>query len=168
MQRRTSVNAQGICGLLKLLLTGILLITSITLIITSFFLPTSGGLSLVLKGLAGAVYFTTLALTTSNILTFFLISLLILCFLLLDKLYNLITVLKVVALGPMNLEVQAITLPGFLSGSGFPAISARDSFLAWDLSFGLLAGTRRNLSFSGHHYFIYPVLTSLLALFYTC
>ena len=58
VQRCTSINAQGVSGLLKLLLTGFLFIPSITLIITGFLLLTSGGLSLVPKGFAGVIYFT--------------------------------------------------------------------------------------------------------------
>ena len=50
--------AQGVSGLLKLLLTGFLFIPSITLIITSFLLSTSSGFSLVLEGFAGVIYFT--------------------------------------------------------------------------------------------------------------
>ena len=98
VQRCTSVNAQGVCGLLKLLLTGFVFIPSITLIITCFLLSTSGGLSLDPKGFAGAIYFTASALTASNILTLFLITLLILCSLFLNKLLNLVTLLKVMAL----------------------------------------------------------------------
>ena len=105
VQRWAPVNAQGVSGLLKLLLTGFLFTPSISLIITGFLLSTSGGLSLVPKGVAGAIYFTATTVNASNILTFFLIPLLILCSLLLDKLLNLVTLLKVVALGPMNLAV---------------------------------------------------------------
>ena len=85
-QRCTPINAQGINGLLKLLLTGFLFIPSITLIITGFLLSTSGGISMVPKGLAGVIYFTASALTASKILTFFLVVLLILCSLSLNKL----------------------------------------------------------------------------------
>ena len=107
-----------------------LFIPSITFIITDFLLSTSGGLSMVPKGFAGAVYFTTSALTASNTLTFFLITLLIFCFLFLGKLLNLITLLKVVALGPMNLAVRPITFTGFLGSRGLTAVSARGSFHA--------------------------------------
>ena len=157
----------GISGLLKLLLTGFLFIPYITLIIIGFFLSTSGGLSLVLEGFARAIYFTGSALTASNILTLFLITLLILCSLSLDKLLNLITLLKVVALGPVDLVVRPITFPNFFHGSGFLAGSARGSFLAGGLSLGLLTGTRRNRSFNSHHCLIPPLLTAFLALFLT-
>ena len=69
VQRCTPVNAQGVSGLLKLPLTGFLFIPSITLIITNFLLSTSGGLSFVPKGFAGAIYFTTSAHAASNIFT---------------------------------------------------------------------------------------------------
>ena len=68
-------NAQGVGGLLDFLLTSFLFIPSITLIITGFLLSTSGGLSMVPKGFAAAIYFTASTLTASNILTFFLITL---------------------------------------------------------------------------------------------
>ena len=42
VQRCTPINAQGVSGLLKLLLTGFLFIPAITLIITSFLLLASG------------------------------------------------------------------------------------------------------------------------------
>ena len=164
VQRCTSSMHRGVCGLLKLLLTGFLFIPSITLIITGFLLSTSGGLSMVPKGLAGAVCFTTSALTASNILTFFLVMLLILCFLLLDKLLNLITLLKVVALGPMNLAIRPITFPSFLGSSGFPAVSAHGNFLVGDICFGLLAGTRHARTFHTHHCLISWLLAALLAL----
>ena len=165
VHRCTPVNAQNVSGLLKLRFTSFLFIPSITLIITGFLLSTSAGLPLVLKGFAGAIYFTTLTLTANNILTLFLITLLILCSLSLDKLLNLITLLKVMALGPMNLAIRPITFPGILGSSGFPAVIAHGSFLAGGLSFGLLAGTRRTRSFNGHHCFISPFLTALPALF---
>ena len=50
VQRCTPVNAQGVSGLLKLLLTGFLFIPSITLIIIGFLLSTSSGLSFVPEG----------------------------------------------------------------------------------------------------------------------
>ena len=94
------------------------------------------------KGFAGAVCFTASALTDSSILTFFLITLIIFCPLSLDKLLNLVTLLKVVAFGPMDLAVRPITFPNFFHGSSLLAGSARGSFLAGGLSLGLLAGTR--------------------------
>ena len=63
---------------------------------------------MVLKGFARAICFTTPALTASNILTFFLVTFLIFCSLPLNELLNLITLLKIVALGPMNLVVRPI------------------------------------------------------------
>lgn len=163
----TPVNAEGVSGLLKFLLTCFLFIPSITIITTSFLLSASGGVSLIPKGFAGAIYFTTSALTASNTLTFFLVTLLILSFLSLDKLLNLIALLKVVALGPMNLAVQPITFPGFLDSIGFPVVSAHGSFLAGGLSFGLLAGTRRTRSFNSHYCLIPLLLTMFFALILT-
>src|SRR6266536_4504065 len=114
VQRCTPVNAQGVSSPLKLLLTGFFFISSITFTITNFFLSTPGGFSLVSKGLAGAIYFTTPTLAASGILTFLFVTLLILCSLSLNKLLNLIALLKIMAFGPMNLAIRLITFPGLL------------------------------------------------------
>ena len=135
------INAYGVRGLLKLLLTCFLFIPSITHIITYFLLLTPGGFSLVPKGFAGAICFTISALSASSILTFFLIMLIIFCPLSLDKLLNLVELLKVMALCPVDFAIWAIAFPGFLGGSGFPAGCASSNFLVGGLSLGLLAGT---------------------------
>ena len=163
----TSFNAQGVRGLLKLLLTGFLFIRSITFIFRGFLLSTSGGLSLVPKGFAGAIYITTSALTARNILTLLLITLLILCFLSLDKLLNLITLLKVVALGPINLAIWPIAFPGLVDSRSLPAVSACVSFLAGGFGSSLLAGTRCARSFDGHHCLILAPLVALLSFLLT-
>ena len=119
------------------------------------------------KEFAGVIYFTASAHTTSDILTFFLVALLILCSLFLNKLLNLITLLKVVAFGPMNLAIHPITFPSLLGSRDLPVVSAHGNFLAGDLSFGLLVGTRRTISFNSHHYFISSLLAALLALLVT-
>ena len=93
VQRCAPVNAQGVRGLLKLLLTGFLFIPFITLIITDFLLLAPSGFSFVSKGLAGAICSIASALTASDILTIFLITLLIFCSLSLDQLLNLIALL---------------------------------------------------------------------------
>ena len=108
MQRCTPINAQGVSGLLELLLTGFLFIPSITLIIASFLLSTPGGFSLVPEGFAGAICFTASALPASGILTFFLVTFLIFCSLPLNELLNLITLMKVMAFSLMNLAVQVM------------------------------------------------------------
>ena len=92
-------------------------------------------------GLARAICFTASALSSSGILTFFLITLIIFCPLSLDKVLNLVALLKVMDLCPVDLAIGAITFPGFLGGSGFPAGWASSNFLAGGLSLGLLAGT---------------------------
>ena len=87
---------------------------------------------------------------------------LILSSLSLDQLLNLIALLKVVALGPMDLAVRPIALPGLLGSRSFPAIVSHGSLLAGDFSLGGLAGTRRGLSFNGHHCLILTPLIALL------
>ena len=75
-------------------------------------------------------------------MVFLLTTLLVLSPLLLDELLNLMTLLKIMAFGLMDLAVRPITLPSFHGSRGFPAISAHGSFLAGNLGLGLLAGTR--------------------------
>ena len=85
------------------------------------------------KGFAGAICFTASALTASSILTFFLVTLVIFCPLFLDKLLNLVTLLKVMALGLMDLAVRPIAFPSFLGSSGFPVGRESSNFLAGSL-----------------------------------
>ena len=167
VKRCTPVNVQGVRGLLKLLLTDFLFIPFITLIITDFLLLVSSRFSFIPKGLAEAICSITSALTASDILTLFLVTLLIFCSLSLNKLLNLITLLKVVAFGLMNLAIWPITFPGFVGSRDLPTVSTHDSVLAGDLGLGLLAGTRCTRSFDSHHSLILPLLTALLALLLT-
>ena len=113
VQRCSSVNAQGVCGLLKLLLSCFLFIPSITLIITGLHFLALHGFSFTPKGFARVICFITSALTASDILTFFLITLLIFSPLPLDELLNLMTLLEIVAFGLMNLAIRPIAFPAF-------------------------------------------------------
>ena len=115
VQGCTPINAQGVSGLLELLLTGFLFIPSITLIIANCPLSAACGFSVVPKSLAGAICFTASALPASAILTFYLTLLLIFSPLPLDELLNLMTLLEIVAHGLMNLAVMSITLPSLCS-----------------------------------------------------
>ena len=140
VQGSTPVNEQRVSGLPKLLLIGFLFIPSITLIITGFLLLTYGGFSFAPKGFGGAI--TALTHTASGILTLFLVMLLLLCSLPLDKVLNLIALLKVLAYGSMNLAILPITFPSLLGSCGLPGVSAHGSFLAGDLILSLLASTK--------------------------
>jgi hypothetical protein len=162
VQGCTSVNAQGISGLLELLLAGFLFISFITPIIAFLLLTASGRFPLILRGLAGAASSATSALPASAILVSLFVTLLVLSLLLLDELLNLMTLLEIMALGPMDLAVRPVSLPSLLGSRGFPAISARGNFLAGSLGLGLLAGTRCAQSFNGHHCFILALLVRLL------
>ena len=164
MQRCTPVNAQGVSGLLEFLLAGFLFIPSITFIIAILFLPDPGGVSLVLRSLVGVICFTVSALPASAILTFFLITLLILSPLLLDELFNQMTFLEIMALGWMNLAVRPITFPSLLGSRNLPGISARSNFLAGNFVLSLLAGTRHAQSLNGRHCLIFARLVALLVL----
>jgi hypothetical protein len=130
VQRCTPVNAQGVIGFLELPLAGFLFISFIGLTIAILLLTASGGFSLGLRCLAGVTYSAALALPTSTILVFLLIMLLVLGPLLLDELLNLMTLLKIMALGLMDLVVWPITLPSLLGSRGFPAVGVGSNFLA--------------------------------------
>ena len=164
VQGCTPVNAQGVSGLLEFLLTGFLFIPFLTFSIAILLLTAPGGFSVVLRSLAGAICFTAPALPASAILTFFLITLLILCSLFHDKLLNLMTFLKIVALGPMDLAVRPIAFPGPFGSHSLPAVSARDNFLAGGFSISLFAGARCARSLNCHHCLVLALFVALLAL----
>ena len=108
MQGCTPVNAHGVSCFLQFLLAGFLFISSITLIIAILLLTSSGGVSLILRSLAGAACSATSALPASAIMTFLLITLLILSFLLLCKQLNLPAILEVMAFGAVDLAVLLV------------------------------------------------------------
>ena len=102
VQGCTPVNAQGISGFLKLLLAGFLIILFIAFVTTFLLLMPSSRFPWTLGNLAGAA---SSALPANAILVSLFVTLLVLSFLLLDELLNLMTLLEIMALGPMDLAV---------------------------------------------------------------
>src|SRR3954468_24913320 len=108
MQRSTAVNAQDLCGFLKLLLTGLVII-HVFVIVVIFILVAAAGrpVSLPLLGLAAASSPAGALRTgsSSTCLGFLLVASLVLGLLQLDKLLDLLAVLEVMALGAVDLAV---------------------------------------------------------------
>ena len=111
MQRSSTVNAQDLCGFLKFLLVGLVII-HVFVIVVIFILVTAAGrsVSLPLLGLAavsspaGAL----LAGFSSASLGPILVASLVFSFLLLDKLLDLLAALEVMALGAVDLAVLLV------------------------------------------------------------
>ena len=108
MQRSTAVNAQDLCGFLELLLIGLVII-HIFIVVVIFILVAAVGrsVSLPLLGLAAASSSagTFLAGPTSSFLGLLFVAPLVFSFLLLNKLLDPFAVLKIMALGAMDLAV---------------------------------------------------------------
>ncbi len=111
MQRSTAVNAQNLCGFLKLLLVGLIFI-HLFIIVFIFVLVAAAGrsVSLPLLGLAAASSSagTFLAGSTSSFLGLLLVASLVLSFLLLNKLLDFLTVLEIMALGAVDLAILLV------------------------------------------------------------
>ena len=139
MQRSTTVNAQDLCGFLELLLISLLII-HIFIVVVIFILVAAArrSVSLPLLGLAAASSSagTFLAGSTSSFLGFLLVAPLVFSFLLLNKLLDPLAVLKIMALGAVNLAilpVGAVLLVGDRH--------LRGNLLAGVTSFGFLGAT---------------------------
>jgi hypothetical protein len=140
MQRSSPVDTHSLCGSLKFLLTGLIILSIV--IIISFFVTASSGPFFLLLGLAAATPSAPVLLagSLSTVLGLLLVSLFILSSLLLDKLLNLPAILEIVALGAMDL---AILLAGVLRPVGSRqglAGGAPGKFLAGIVNLSLLGG----------------------------
>ena len=111
MQRSTAVNAQDLCGFLELQLIGLVII-HIFIVVVIFILVAAAGrsVSLPLLGLAAASSSagTFLAGSTSSFLGLLFVAPLVFSFLLLNKLLDSLTVLKIMALGAVNLAILLV------------------------------------------------------------
>ena len=111
MQRNTTVNAQDLCGFLELLLISLLII-HVFIVVVIFILVAAARryVSLPLLGLiaASSSAGTFLAGSTSSFLGFLLVAPLIFSFLLLNKLLDPLAVLKIMALGVVNLAILLV------------------------------------------------------------
>ena len=101
MQRGATVDAHGLCSLLELMLAGLVMIIVFLFLVAA----PSGPLLLVILAAATSLAATLLAGSLGTILTFLLITPIILCPLCLDKLLNLITFMEVMAFGAVDLAV---------------------------------------------------------------
>ena len=111
IQRSVAVNAQDLCGFLELLLIGLLII-HIFIVAVIFILVAVArrSVSLPLLGLAAASSSagTFLPGSTSSFLGLLLVTPLVFSFLLLNKLLDPFAVLKVMALGAVNLAILLV------------------------------------------------------------
>ena len=139
MQRSTTVNAQDLCGFLKFLLVGLVII-HVFVVVVIFILVAAAGrsVSLPLLGLAAASSSagTFVAGSTSSFLGLLLVAPLVLSFLLLNKLLDFPAALEIMALGAVDL---AILLVGVVLLVGDRHL--RGNLLAGVTSFGLLGAT---------------------------
>ena len=111
MQRSTTVNAQDLCGFLELLLISLLII-HIFIIAVIFILVAAArrSVSLPLLGLAAASSSagTFLAGSTSSFWGLLFVAPLVFSFLLLNKLFEFLTVLEIMALGAVDLAILVV------------------------------------------------------------
>ena len=139
MQRSTTVNAQDLCSFLELLLISLLII-HVFIVVIIFILVAAArrSVSLSLLGLAAASSSTGtfLAGSPSTFLGLLLVVPLIFSFLLLNELLDPLAVLKIMALGAVNL---AILLVGAVLLVGDRHL--RGNLLAGVTSFGFLGAT---------------------------
>ena len=120
MQRSTAVNAQDLCGFLKLLLIGLVII-HLFIFVFVFILVVAVGrpVSLPLLGLAAASSpaGAFLAGSSSTFLGLLLVASLVLSFLLFDKLLDLLAALEIMALGAVDLAVLLVGAALLIGGS---------------------------------------------------
>ena len=138
MQRSTAVNAQDLCGLLELLLIGLVIIHIFIIVATA-----GRSVSLPLIGLAVASSSTGafLAGSSSTFLGLLLVASLVFSFLQLSELFDFLAVLEIVTLGAVNLTILlagAVLLVGGRHRLGLLAGATTLSFLGSTSVVGLL------------------------------
>src|SRR5512141_3414522 len=111
MQRSTTVNAQGLCGFLKFLLVGLVII-HVFIVVVIFILVAAAGrsVSLPLLGLAAASSSAGMFLagSTSTFLGLLLVAPLVFSFLLLNKLLDFLAALEIMYLGAVDLAILLV------------------------------------------------------------
>ena len=141
MQRSTTVNAQDLCGFLELLLISLLII-HIFIVAVIFILVTTArrSVSLPLLGLAAASSLggAFLAGSSSTFLGLLLVASLVLSFLQLNKPFDLLTVLEIMALGAVDLAIMLVGAPWLVGGCQGPASGAPGNLLVGFVCLGLL------------------------------
>ena len=144
MQRGATVNAQDLCGFLKFLLVGLVIIHVFVVVVIFIFVVAAGRfVSLPLLGLAAASppAGALLAGFTSSFLGLLFVASLVFSFLLLSKLFDLFAVLEIVTLGAVNLTILlagAVLLVGGRHRLGLLAGATILSFLGATSVAGLL------------------------------
>ena len=143
MQRSTAVNAQDLCGFLKFLLVGLVIIHVFVVVVVLILVAAAGrSVSLPLLGLAAASSSAGafLAGSSSTFLGLLLVAPLVLSFLLLDKLLDLLAALEVMALGAVDLAILLVGVILLVGDRHSLVVGACGNLLAGATSFGLLAG----------------------------
>ena len=144
MQRSTAVNAQDFCGFLEFLLTGLDTIHVFVVVIIFILVAAAGrSVSLPLLGLAAASSpaGALLAGFSSASLGPLLVASLVFGFLLLDKLFDLLAALEVMALGAVDLGVLLVGAVLLVDDRHSLAVGACDNLLAGATSFGFPGAT---------------------------
>ena len=139
MQGSTTVNAQDLCGFLEFLLIGLVII-HIFIVVVIFILVAAvrRSVTLPLLGLAAASSSagTFLEGSTSSFLDLLLVAPLVFSFLLLNKMLDPLAVLKIMALGAVNLAILLVGAVLLVSDRHL-----RGNLLAGVTSFGFLGAT---------------------------
>ena len=144
MQKGATVNAHDLCGFLKFLLIGLIIIHVFVIVIIFILVAAVGrSASLPLLGLAAASppAGAFLARLTSSFLGLLFVASLVFNFLLLSKLFDLLAVLEIVTLGAVNLAILpagAVLLFGGRHRLGLLAGATSFSFLGATSVAGLL------------------------------
>ena len=144
MQRSIAVNAQDLCGFLKLLLISLVII-HIFIIIVVFILVAAAGrpvsLPLLLLAATHPLVGPLRAGSTSISLGLLLVAPLILSSLQLDKLLDLLAALEVMALGAVDLAVLFVGVVLLVGDRHSLVVGASGNLLAGATSFGFLGAT---------------------------
>src|SRR3954464_9568500 len=143
MQRSTAVNAQDLCGFLKLLLTGLDII-HVFVVIVVFVLVAAAGRSVcfALLALAGASSLAGAlrAGSPATSLGFLLVAPLVLGLLQLDEPLDLLVALEVMALGAVDLAVLFVGAVPLVGDRHRLAVGASGNLLAGASNLGFLGG----------------------------
>src|SRR3954471_21763250 len=143
MQRSTTVNAQYLCGFLKLLLTGLDII-HVFVVIVVFVLVAAAGrsvcLSLLVLAAASSLVGALRVGSSATSLGFLLVAPLVLGLLQQDEPLDLLAALEVMALGAVDLAVLLVGAVPLVGDRHGLAVGASGNLLARATSLGLLGG----------------------------
>ena len=129
MQRGATIDAHGLCSLLKLLLAGLVVLVMI-IVFLLLVAASSGPLLLIIIAAAASLPAALLAGSFGTILTLLLAPPLVLGLLLFSKQLNLSAVLEVVALGAVDLAILLVGAPWLVGSRQGPASGAPSNLLA--------------------------------------